>query len=132
MSGLQGDDDVIVNPPDSLISGETVRVAPAQTLDRHGAEFARKAINPAEGARSEFALGCEFLCAKFCLCEGRVLLLGIGVVICALRLHGGTELCSPAADVPADFKEFGRIGSRRSRATTFRRASGGRFMKTRS
>jgi RND family efflux transporter MFP subunit len=31
VSGLQGDDDVIVNPPDSLISGETVRVAPAQS-----------------------------------------------------------------------------------------------------
>jgi hypothetical protein len=31
VSGLQADDDVIVNPPDSLISGETVRVAAAQS-----------------------------------------------------------------------------------------------------
>ena len=30
VSGLQADDAIIVNPPDSLISGETVRVAEAQ------------------------------------------------------------------------------------------------------
>ncbi|MGH9744852.1 MAG: efflux RND transporter periplasmic adaptor subunit [Candidatus Acidiferrales bacterium] len=29
VSGLQADDEVIINPPDSLIAGETVRVAPA-------------------------------------------------------------------------------------------------------
>ena len=31
VSGLEADDAVIVNPPDSLIAGETVRVAPART-----------------------------------------------------------------------------------------------------
>ena len=39
VSGLKGDENIIVNPPDSVVSGEKVRVAPKNQPDNSGSGF---------------------------------------------------------------------------------------------